>query len=157
MAEIVFHALDTNTVRALQRGGLDAFGNKPETMISDGTAIPCRHCLQPVRKDEAYLVLSYRPFETLHPYAEAGPIFLHADECERAATTDTLAPMFHLGGSYILRGYRESDWINYEVADIVDADRIVDTAKAMLDREDVAYLHMRSSRFNCYQLRIERA
>lgn len=157
MADIVFHALDTDTVRALQRGGNDAYGNKPETLISDGGGIPCRHCLERVKEGDAYLVLAYRPFDAHQPYAETGPIFLHADECERAADSGSLAPMFHLGGNYILRGYRANGWINYEVADVVEAGEIVETARAMLDREDVAWLHMRSSRFNCYQARIERA
>ena len=28
------------------------------------------------------LIVSYRPFDSIQPYAEQGPIFLHAVECE---------------------------------------------------------------------------
>ena len=66
--------------------------------------------------------------------------------------------MFHFNnGAYILRGYDGNDWIHYEVADVVPASELAAVAEAMLAREDVAYLHMRSSRFNCYQCRIERS
>ena len=157
MTGIRFVALDTKTVRALQSGGPDAYGSVPEKCVSDGGAIPCRHCLQPVGKGDQYLVLAHRPFATEQPYAETGPIFLHAKECERAPESRSLPPMFHFGGSYILRGYRENGWINYKVAEVVEAARIDEVAASMLSEDNVAYLHMRSSRFNCYQARIERA
>lgn len=82
---IQFKALPTEHVRALQRGGSDAYGHTPERKISDGDGMPCRHCLRNIADGDAYLILAYRPFPNLQPYAETGPIFLHAEECERAA------------------------------------------------------------------------
>ncbi|MBV6651879.1 MULTISPECIES: DUF1203 domain-containing protein [Hoeflea] len=154
---IKFVALETETVRALQRGGQDANQQIPQRAISDGGAIPCRHCLSPVAKGEEYLILSHRPFPRAQPYAESGPIFLHARECERAADTHDAAPMFTYGRAFILRGYRNNDWINYDAAEVVTPDKIEQTAKRLLERDDVAYVHMRSSQMNCYQCRIERA
>ena len=154
---VKFIAMDSETARHLQNGGKDAYGNVPVRRVSEGGAIPCRHCLKPVAPGEAYLTLAYSPFGERQPYAETGPIFLHAESCERAADTGEPAPMFHFGGEYILRGYDGNDWINYEVADVVPAEALAECAEAMLARDDVAYLHMRSSRFNCYQCRIERA
>ena len=154
---IKFVALETETVRALQRGGQDANQQIPQRAISDGGAIPCRHCLSPVAKGEEYLILSHRPFPRAQPYAESGPIFLHARECERAADTPDAAPMFTYGRAFILRGYRNNDWINYDAAEVVTPDKIEQTAKRLLERDDVAYVHMRSSQMNCYQCRIERA
>ena len=152
-----FIALDTQTVRALQRGGTDANDQIPQRAISDGGAIPCRHCQSPVAKSEEYLILAHRPFSASQPYAETGPIFLHARECERAADSPVPAPMYQYGHGYILRGYRDNDWINYDAAEVVTPDKITETAQRLLDRQDVAYVHMRSSRMNCYQCRIERA
>ncbi|WP_324288474.1 DUF1203 domain-containing protein [Hoeflea alexandrii] len=116
-----------------------------------------KHCLSPVAKGEEYLILSHRPFPRAQPYAESGPIFLHARECERAADTHDAAPMFTYGRAFILRGYRNNDWINYDAAEVVTPDKIEQTAKRLLERDDVAYVHMRSSQMNCYQCRIERA
>ena len=153
---IRFVALDTDTVRNLQNGGTDAYGNPPVRLVSDGTGIPCRHCLKPVAKGDAYLALAFSPFGERQPYAETGPIFLHAEECQRAEDSKAPAPMY-AGRKFILRGYRDNDWINYEVAEVVSADKLAETAEKMLARDDVAYLHMRSAEFNCYHYRVERA
>jgi hypothetical protein len=153
---IRFVALDTDTVRSLQNGGTDAYGNKPVRLTSDGGAIPCRHCLKPVTKGDDYLALAFSPFRIRQPYAETGPIFLHADECERAGDSAEPATMYD-GREFILRGYRDNDWINYDVAEVVPAEKLVETAERMLSRNDVAYVHMRSAEFNCYHCRVERA
>ncbi len=154
---IRFVALETKTSRELQAGGTDAYGNKPHVSVSDGGAIPCRHCLRPVAKGEEYFILAHRPFPAEQPYAETGPIFLHVRECDRAPDSPRPAQMYDHGGSYILRGYRDNGWINYSAAEVVDAARLAERAAALLELPDVAYLHMRSSRYNCYQCRIERA
>src|SRR5690606_28755477 len=78
IALIRFVAMPTDQARAYQRGAPDAYGNPPERRISDGSGIPCRHCLQHVAAGQDYLTLAYRPFPALQPYAETGPIFLHA-------------------------------------------------------------------------------
>lgn len=157
MALIRFIAMPTDTARAFQRGEPDAYGNAPERKISDGPGIPCRHCLRHVAAGEPYLVLAYRPFPTLQPYAETGPIFLHAEECARAGEGDVLPAMFKDTPDYILRGYGADDRIVYGSGGVVPTHRICGRAHELLERDDIAYVHMRSARNNCYQLRIERA
>ncbi len=156
MALIRFVAMQTREVRAHQHGAADAYGNPPERKVSDGSGIPCRHCLRHVAAGEDYLVLAYRPFASLQPYAETGPIFLHASECRRADDGDVLSPMFRDTPDYILRGYGADDRIVYGTGGVVPTHRICGRAHELLEREDVAYVHMRSARNNCYQLRIER-
>ena len=156
MALFQFRALPTDEVRALQRGAADAYGNPPERRISDGSGIPCRHCLQHVAAGQDYLVLAYRPFPELQPYAETGPIFLHADDCARAPDGDVLAPMFGATPDYVLRGYGADDRIVYGTGSVVETHRICGRVHELFQREDVAYVHMRSARNNCYQLRVDR-
>lgn len=76
-----FAAIPTETVRVCQAGGPDANGQSPEQMISDSDGNPCRHCLRMIPQGAAMLVMAHRPFPTLQPYAELGPIFLCADAC----------------------------------------------------------------------------
>ncbi|TKT76715.1 DUF1203 domain-containing protein [Aquamicrobium sp. LC103] len=152
-----FIAIPTHEARAYRRGEADAYGMKPERKTSDGSGVPCRHCLRNVAAGEDYLVLAYRPFPALQPYAETGPIFLHARECDRATETDVLPPMFRATPDYILRGYSAEDRIVYGTGGVVPTHLICGRAHELLEREDVAYVHMRSARNNCYQLRIERA
>jgi hypothetical protein len=153
---IVFQALPTDKVRALRSGAPDAYGQRPERRISDGDGVPCRHCLKNVAAGEEYLVLAYRPFPQLQPYAETGPIFLHAEECERADAGELLPEML-TSADYIVRGYGADDRIVYGTGAVVPTEQISARAEALLERQDVAYLHMRSARNNCYQCRIERA
>lgn len=157
MPLIRFLAMPTEDARAYQGGAADAYGNPPERKVSDGSGVPCRHCLQHVAAGEDYLVLAYRPFPALQPYAKTGPIFLHARECERAPEGDVLSPMFRATPDYILRGYGTDDRIVYGTGGVVPTHQICGRAHELLEREEVAYVHMRSARNNCYQLRIERA
>jgi hypothetical protein len=152
---IIFQALPTKAVRVLQQGGPDAYGMKPERRISDGDGVPCRHCLTNVAAGEGYLILAYRPFPALQPYAETGPIFLHAEECPRAAEVAELPELFTRTRDYILRGYSADDRIVYGTGAVTPTPEILDRAEMLLERPDVAYVHMRSAKNNCYQCRIE--
>src|SRR5262245_46547634 len=87
-------ALPTHSVRALQAGGADAYGMTPERRVPDGDGVPCRHCLRNVEAGAEYLILAYRPFPQLQPYAETGPIFIHAESCTRAAATGDMPEMY---------------------------------------------------------------
>lgn len=153
---IQFKALPTDHVRALQRGGPDAYGQTPERRISDGDGMPCRHCLKNIAAGDAYLILAYRPFPELQPYAETGPIFLHAEECERADGSEEL-PEIPESPDYIVRGYGRDDRIVYGSGGVIPTGAVVARAKALFERADIAYVHVRSARNNCYQCRIERA
>jgi hypothetical protein len=152
----IFKALPTEAVRALQAGAPDAYGLKPERKFSDGDGVPCRHCLKNVAAGEPYLVLAYRPFPALQPYAETGPIFLHAEACERAPESEVLPELFAKTAAYIVRGYSADDRIVYGTGAMVPRTEISTRAGELLGRGDIAYLHMRSAKNNCYQCRIER-
>lgn len=156
MPPIRFIAMATDEVRAYQRGAPDAYGNAPERQVSDGSDVPCRHCLQAIGEGEEYLVLAHRPFPRPQPYAETGPIFLHARECAGAPEVDALAAMFFSSPDYILRGYGSDDRIIYGTGGVVATDGICARAQELLAQDKVAYVHMRSARNNCFQVRIER-
>ncbi len=157
MSAIRFVALPTELVTVLQANGLDANGQTPERAISTGgDGVPCRHCLDVVTANDAYLILAHRPFTTLQPYAECGPIFLHADACQRYAETAALPAMLQ-SAHYILRGYSAAERILYGTGQVVPTTQIPQRAQELFVREDVAYIHVRSATNNCFQCRIERA
>ena len=157
MTDILFRAMPTAEARHFQSGGLDAYGLRPETKISDGDGVPCRHCLGDVGKGGAYLILAYRPFPELQPYAETGPIFLHAERCQRAADASEVPPMLAKRKAHLIKGYGADDRIVYGTGQIVPSATLADEAKRILERDDVDYVHVRSSVNNCYTFRIERA
>jgi hypothetical protein len=155
MSIVRFTAMPAVDAEALWSGGTDAYGNRPETRVSDGDGYPCRHCLGNIDAGEALLVLAYRPFPSLQPYAETGPIFLHAKRCKRYACEEALPPMLE-SPDYIVRGYGDDDRIVYGSGAVTPTSAIAARAADLLARPDIAYLHVRSARNNCYQCRIDR-
>jgi hypothetical protein len=154
---IRFVSLPTDLVRGLQAGGPDANGQVPERHVSDGDGVPCRHCQADVAAGEPYLILNHRPFPAPQPYAETGPIFLHAAPCPRYPETDALPPVVVARKLFLLKGYNEADRIVYGTGQLVTPAEMAEAAGALLARADVAYLHLRSATNNCFQCRIERA
>ena len=156
---INFVSLDTKEVRNLQNGGLDANGQVPEKVFSDGVGNPCRHCLENIDKNEKMLVLAHRPFTTVQPYAEQGPIFLHAKECAayvKSAEVENPA-VLKTSSDYLLRGYDENERIVYGTGCITPNEKITSKAEALFGNEKVKFIHVRSASNNCFQARIERS
>lgn len=149
-------ALPTNDVRALQAGGPDAYGSTPERAVSTGAGNPCRHCLRHIPEGDEMLILAHRPFSETHPYAETGPIFLCATPCERYEE-DALPEILTTSPDYLIKGYGADDRIVYGTGAVTPTDRIGAKVREIFSRSDVAYIHVRSARNNCYQARIDRA
>ena len=152
---IRFHPIPTEIVRALQAGAPDANGQLPELQVSTGGGNPCRHCLQMIPAGAGMLVLAHRPFPAPQPYAEVGPIFLCADACE--AGGGEMVPAMLESPDYILRGYSAENRIVYGTGGVVATEAIPARAGALLADPRVAYVHVRSARNNCFQVRVERA
>lgn len=150
-----FAALPTPIARAYQSGGPDAFGNPPERAISDGDGNPCRHCLRDIPEGSEMLILAHKPFTGAHPYTEVGPIFLCADTCASGDGNET-PHILTTSPDYLLKGYTQQDRIQYGTGTIAPTERLDQTIAAIFDHPDVAYIHVRSARNNCYQCRINR-
>jgi hypothetical protein len=151
---IQFRPIPTDIVRAYQAGGPDANGQTPEHVILDEDFGPCRHCLKTIPKGAGMLILAHRPFAALQPYAEVGPIFLCADECEAGGGKEL--PAMLASPDYIVRGYGDDDRIIYGTGGVVPTPLIRERGADLLADPAVAYVHVRSARNNCYQVRIDR-
>lgn len=139
---------------ALRRGAPDANGQPALAAQAEGQANPCRHCLGLIKEGDEMLVFSHRPFNTVQPYAETGPVFLHATDCVHY-DADTLPGWFQYLEPALIRGYDDRDWIRYETGKVVSGPALDAECRAILARPEVAYVHIRS-RFNCFQCRVER-
>ncbi len=156
MTDLNFIALATETVQSLQAGNPDANGQVPERRVSDGGGLPCRHCLSDIAAGEPFLVLAHRPFPKAQPYAETGPIFIHAEACQRHGEAAEVPALFLSRAQALIRGYGTDDRIVYGTGQVVASAEIAATARDLLAAPEVAYLHLRSASNNCYQCRIER-
>lgn len=148
-----FVPIPTEVVRAYRAGAPDANGQVPERHISDGGGNPCRHCLAMIPQGAGMLVLAHRPFPAPQPYAEIGPIFLCADECAPGGRAEL--PEMLASPEYILRGYGRDDRIVYGTGAATPTAQIAERAGSLLADPRVDYVHVRSARNNCFQVRIE--
>lgn len=157
MTELKFIPMPTNQARAYQRLELDANGQTPEVEVSTGHGNPCRHCLETIPVGKKKLVLAYRPFNEKQPYAELGPIFLCGDKCDAYADNAHMPQMFRRWSTVLVRGYGNDNRIQYHCARHVPVTELEVQCKEMLRDDEIAYLHVRTSQYNCYQCRVERA
>ncbi|WP_299550792.1 DUF1203 domain-containing protein [uncultured Tateyamaria sp.] len=151
-----FKALPTDIVAGWRVGQPDANGQLPERAISDGNGNRCRHCLCLIPKDAPFLIVAHRPFENLHAYAEVGPLFVCAAQCPRHQDDGTLPQAMTTSRDYLIKGYSVDERIIYGTGQIVAPRDMIPAARALFQRSDVAFIHVRSSRNNCYQVRIDR-
>jgi hypothetical protein len=156
MTDIRFLSIPSARAESYWDGGADANECVPETHISNGDGVPCRHCQRDVARGEPYLILAYRPFPRAQPFAETGPIFLHAGRCNRYPETDRVPDMFLERESYLLKGYGTDDRIVYGTGQIVAPARIAEAASRILESDTVSYIHVRSALNNCFSCRIDR-
>lgn len=149
-----FIAIPTEVARACRNGAPDANGQPAERAVSDGGGNPCRHCLDDIPAGHGMLILAHRPFPALQPYAETGPIFLCARDCERWEG-DGLPPVLTRRPAYLVKGYGTDDRIAYGTGRILANADLAAGAAALFDDPRVAYGHVRSATNNCYTCRIE--
>ena len=152
---VKFIPLDTSAVRKMQAGGPDANGQPPERHIADEGGTPCRHCLKQVAAGDPYLIVAHRPFPDAQPYAEQGPLFLHAAECEQPEDPRQLPEML-VSPQYMIRGYDTDNRIVYGTGKVVPTGELPSAAECLFEDPNIAYAHIRSAENNCYQCRVER-
>ncbi|HWX12826.1 MAG TPA: DUF1203 domain-containing protein [Trinickia sp.] len=147
-------AMPTEAASRVRSAMHDDFGNALSPLISDGSG-PCRHCLRYADSGERLLLFSYKPFAKPGPYQEVGPVFVHADGCERFASEGGFPADFNQR-PLVLRPYDAADNVqdSQVFAEAGGAER---AARALLENPDVAYVHARSRTRGCYMFRIERA
>ncbi len=155
MTALRIQGISSGECERIWRGGPDANGEPALVRTVEGAANPCRHCLGLIPAGERKLVLAYRPFDALQPYAETGPIFLHAEPCARYRA-DAVPAWFDYLDPAIVRGYGRDHWIRYETGSVVRGTEISQACRSILADDTVAYVHVRS-KFNCFQCRVDRA
>jgi hypothetical protein len=149
-----FVPIPTEIVRHYRAGGVDANGQPPERHVTQSDGYPCRHCLELIGAGKPVLILAHRPFASVQPYAELGPIFLCGEDC--AAGGGAALPTFLAAPHYILRGYSADERIIYGTGAVVPTAEIPARAAVLFQNPAVAFAHVRSATNNCFHCRIER-
>jgi uncharacterized protein DUF1203 len=123
-------------------------------VIADSSAgYPCRHCLRFAKLGERVILFPYTAIPAGHPYSETGPIFVHAEPCERYSATHEYPDDFRKGRAF--RAYNARyDMIDAEVANGSEPEAIVEK---LLQNPETAFVDARSVTRGCYTFRVQRA
>ena len=122
------------------------------TVDSPGSS-PCRHCLRWAKPGERVILFSYVAIPSGYPYSETGPIFVHANECQRYSATNEYPADFRNGR--VFRAYDS----NYNIIDaqIVDGREPEVVIESLLRNPDTAFVDVRSVTRGCFTFRVQRA
>lgn len=135
-------------------GASPGYGHPVHADSGDGPW-PCRVCLKREHPPgERRLLFTYDAFHGLEPLPLPGPVYVHAERCQRFEGDDRFpedlrkVPLtlnaYGAGRKLLAQQYVEDGAVEPVIA-------------ALLARAEVAYLHLRHTRAGCYLARIERA
>lgn len=134
--------------RTAERGSPDH-----EVVIADApTGFPCRYCLQWAKPGDRMVLFPFAAIPAGRPYSETGPIFVHAEPCERYSTTDEFPADFRKGR--VIRAYDAGQ--NIIAAEVVNDSEPEAVIEKLFDKPETAFLHVRSASYGCYTMEIQR-
>lgn len=157
MSDVQFTTgIDPRLLRQCLAAGIDPAGNPIEPFEAE-RGWPLRCCLSDAVPGERIAILAWSPFPWEGPYAETGPIVVHADGCPRRAGRTDLPAEFE-ERAMVLRPYGPDRRIAYHRVVHVDQATSVSGAVAdVLGHDDVDFVHGRNVTGGCYAFTARRA
>lgn len=148
------HAIEPDELDRVRRG-LDDHGNLVEEFVSEGDD-QLRCCLRLSQAGESLLVMAHAPLTSRRPWAEVGPVFVHALECRPRQHRAGL-PEFIGDAPRVLRSYTAEGDLYYRGIRVTAAGENVDAVLSRLfDDPEVAQVHVRNLAAQCFILRVTR-
>jgi hypothetical protein len=144
--------LDAGYAERIRTTLLDDFGNRLK--IQTGVAAPCRFCLRIARTDEPLIVFAHRPFASVGPYAEIGPVFIHALACDGYADAGCFPPDF-VQRCLTMRAYNSEGTI--ETAELSTPGDPEASLARLFVNDRVSFVHVRNPAWGCYDFQVEKA
>lgn len=140
------------SVRATRKAPVYGFPAYKE--VAAGRA-PCRHCLRLIRvHEEELLLFTYDPFRELGQPPLPGPIYIHAEKCERHSE-QTSFPDEYRGRLMTFVAYGADRKLLDEVRLTNGGEE--DVAQRLFADPAVKYIHVRSTEAGCYLFRLDRS
>ncbi|HEX8679280.1 MAG TPA: DUF1203 domain-containing protein [Chthoniobacterales bacterium] len=145
-------ALPTSTAEEARRKAASGASDHKTSVVESEYTAPCRHCLTWAKAGERVILFPYQSIPSDRPYAESGPIFVHADACARYSLPNEFPRELRRGRS--VRAYNQQHEI---VAAELANDAPEEAAARLLQSDAVQFLHVRSASHGCYTFKVERA
>jgi hypothetical protein len=122
-------------------------------VIADSpNSYPCRHCLRWAQPGERMILFPFDAIPPGHPYSETGPIFVHAEPCQRYAVASEFPSEFRKGR--VIRAYDSKP--NIIAAEVVNGTEPEAIIEKFLQNPETAFVHVRSASHGCYTMKVER-
>jgi hypothetical protein len=102
---------------------------------------------------ERVILFPYAAIPSGRPYAERGPIFVHAEKCERYSATDEYPAEFR--NARVFRAYD----LNYNLIDaqVVNGSEPETVIQELFENPETAFVDARSVTHGCFTFRVQRA
>ena len=146
-------ALDADELDEIRSSGVDALGNPISISVDEEGGAPLRCCLTEAQPGERIALIAHRPFRSAGPFAEVGPVYVHAERCPGYQEPHAYPAGFR-HRTQVFRSYGYDGTI--VDAEIVAGDDAEDAIERLLARPEVAFLHGRNVLYGCYMFAIER-
>jgi hypothetical protein len=121
--------------------------------VTSPNEAPCRHCLRWAQPGEQVVLFPYASIAPGRPYAESGPIFVHAVPCQSYQAMGEFPAAFREGR--VIRAYDRQQ--NMIAAEMVGGQEPESVIEKLFDNPEVEFLQVRSAGRGCYTFRIARA
>jgi hypothetical protein len=147
-------AISTDLADTIRKNSTDPQFGFPVHTAPAGEGLPCRHCLDWIAKGtERAALFTLDPFAGTEKLPLPGPVYIHADGCERYDETAGI-PRRLMTSPRTLNAYARGRRLLGQ--EYVEAHTAQATIKNLFDRPDVDYIHVRSTTAGCYTFRLER-
>lgn len=148
-------ALPADELERVRRRGADDFGNPfVPTVVTEAGDTPLRCCLRDAEPGEKVALIAWRPSSLGGPYAEVGPVFVHAERCAGYVDTGRYPEGFR-HRTQLLRAYDEQGrQVDNLLVESADADPVL---AGLVARPDVAFVHSRNPMAGCYMFGVTAA
>jgi hypothetical protein len=146
-------AISTNLADAIRKNPNDPQFGFPVHTAPAGEGLPCRHCLDWIAEGKRAALFTLDPFAGTEKLPLPGPVYIHADGCERYSETAGI-PMRLMSSPRTLNAYGRGRRLLAQ--EYVGPHNAQSTIENLFLRPEVDYIHVRSTTAGCYTFRLER-
>ena len=151
---LTVHPIDPARLDAVRRAGEDGWGNAFTPYRATGDGEPLRCCLRFAHAGESIALISFAPFTDVSPWREVGPVYVHGERCP--GPDEPGVPGGLSRGPLVLRTYRADGSMDYEHNTLVGAQDVQPMLEDLLAEPDVATVHVRTVRPQCFLYAVTR-
>jgi hypothetical protein len=155
------HAIPSRALTEIRLAGHDRFGNELTPVVDEEGGSPLRCCLRRSAPGETMYLIAYRPFSRPGPYAEAGPVFVHASVCAGYGESGAYPAGYRDWPAMVFRPYRHHavlncDAIAYDAIQLGGGATAESLISSIFADPTINFIHTRNVHAGCFMFSITR-